>query len=187
LQSRSTKDYADDIRRLEVLLGELKVKYDQFFVGALDRQPLELRQQADRIVQRITHDPPSKYAMRFHFNALVSRYNSFSELWGKTVRTMEEGDHRSLSISERFGLKQHLITRASIGDPEKSRAEMQRLHRRFVEARERHGKRPVSYEKFARGIGAQSRRLRREHGCDQIEVRLVESGDDIQVRARPGR
>jgi len=187
LRSISTKAYEDDIRRLEVLLRELKVKYDQFFAGALDRQPLELRMQADRIVQRITKEPPSKYAVRFHFNALVSRYNSFSELWGKTVRTMEEGEHRSLSMAERFGLKQHLITRASIGDPDACREELQRLHRRFVEARERHGKRPVSYERFARGIAAQRRRLRSEHECDQIEVRLVESGDDIQVRARPGR
>jgi hypothetical protein len=187
LQSRSVKAYEDDIRRLDVLLRELKVKYDQFFAGALDREPLELRKQADRIVQQLSREPPGKYALRFHFNALVSRYQSFSELWGKTVRSMEEGDHRTASTSERFGLRQQLITRAAIGDPDHCGDEMRRLHRRFVEARERHGQRAVPYEKFARGIAAQSRRLRAEHGCDQIEVRLVESGDEIQIRARPDR
>lgn len=183
----SQKGYEEEIRRLDVALRELKVKYDQFFAGALDRQPFELRKQVDRIIDRIGKQPPGKYALRFHFNSLVSRYNSFSELWGKTLRSMEEGDHRAPTVSERFGLKERLITRCLVSDAERNRDDLRRVHRRFVEARERQGRRGVSFDKFLRGIASQAERLRARHECGQIEVRLVESDDEVQVRARPIR
>jgi len=179
--------YEADLHRLDVALRELKVKYDQFFAGALDRQPFELRAEVERIIDRIRKQPPQQYALRFRYNALVSRYNSFSELWGRTLRTMEEGDTRKASLADRFELREHLLARCVVRDPDGSREDLERLHRRFVAARERRGKPAIPLDKFLRGLDAQTRRLRARHGCDQIEVRLVESGDEVQIRARPGR
>lgn len=187
MRAISQKSYEEDIHRLDVALRELKVKYDQFFAGALDRQPFEVRAEVERIINRISKQPPGKLALRFHFNALVSRFNSFSELWGKTLRTMEEGDHRSAAFTDRFDLRERLLTRCLVGDPDRNQEELRRMHARFVAARERHGKRGVPFEKFARGIAAQTAKLRAKHECDQIEVRLVESGDEVQIRARPDR
>jgi hypothetical protein len=181
------KEYEEKIHRLELALRELKVKYDQFFAGALERQPFELRAEVLRIIDRITRHPPRQLALRFHFNSLVARFNSFSERWSKTLRTMEEGDHRTISAAERAGLKEWLLTRCVVRDAERSQKDLRRMHARFVEARRRHGKRAVPFEKFARGIASQTARLRAKHECDQIEVRLVESGDGVQIRARPGR
>ena len=181
------KVYEESLQRLDVALRELKIKYDQFFAGALERPPIELRAEVERIIRRVAKEPPGKFALRYHFNALVSRFNTFSELWGKTLRTMEEGDHRAVSVAERFGIKERLVTRCLVTDVDTDRAELQRLHRRFGEARERRGKRQIPFEKFARGIAAQTRTLRAKHDCGQIEVRLVENDGEIQIRARPGR
>ncbi len=185
MQPIPVKVYEEQLQRLDVVLRELKIKYDQFFAGALDRQPLELRAEVDRIVRRINQQPPGKFALRYHFNALVSRYNSFSELWGKTVRAMEEGDHRTASFAERMGVKERLLTRCLLEDPESSQEELRRLHARFVAARARENKNPISFEKFTRGIAAQTRELRARHDCGPIEVRLVESDDGVQIKARP--
>jgi hypothetical protein len=181
------KQYEEDLQRLEVAIRELKIKYDQFFARALDRQPFELRARVERIIDRINKQPPGKFAIRFHFNSLVSRYNSYSELWGKTLRTMEQGDQRATTVAERFGIKERLITRCVVADPAHGQNELRRLHGRFLEARERYGKRPVSYEKFVRGIASQTRQLRAKHECSQIEVRLVDSGDGVKIKARPDR
>jgi hypothetical protein len=184
---RSPKDYDADLHRMDVAMRELKVKYDQFFAGALDRQPFELRAEIERIIDRINRNPPGKFAVRFRFNSLVARFNSFSELWSKTLRAQEEGDHRTPSLAERFNIRERLLTRCLVGDAKESQTELKRLHARFVEAQERRGKRGVPFERFARGIASQSDRLRASHECDQIEVRLVETDDEVQVRARPGR
>jgi hypothetical protein len=186
LETSPQKSYELELHRLEVLLRELKVKYDQFFAGGLDREPLELRGEAEQIIGRINKQPPGQYAVRFHFNALVSRYNSFTELWNKSRRAMEEGGHRAPSFAERCGVKERLLTRCSIGDAERDRGELQRLHARFSDARARYGKGPISFDKFARGIAAQARALRAKHDCERVEVRLVEDGDNVEIRARPG-
>jgi hypothetical protein len=38
-----------------------------------------------------------------------------------------------------------------------------------------------------RGVESQVQRLRRQAGCDQIELRLVVKDDKVQLKARPGR
>ena len=187
MQGPAANTYEQNLQQLDVSLRELKIRYDQFFGGGLDREPVELRLKIDRLVRRMTADPPQKYALRFHFNTLVGRYNSFSELWGRTVRGREEGTHRTESQRERLGIKRRLLGRCLVADAGASAEDLRRLHGRFVSARERQGQGAVSYEKFARGIADQARRLRSKHECGQIEVRLVESEDGVEIRARPGR
>ncbi len=181
-----SKEYDDSIRKLEVGLRQLKVLYDQFFVGALDREPLHLRGELEKIMDRLSRNPPDKLVMRFRYNAVLGRFNCYAELWNKTLRNREEGGRRSTSVADRWGIKERLLTRCLVDHGEGDDQDLRRLHRRYVEARERHGQREVPFEKFARGIRLQARRLRDEHECAQIEVRLIERGEEVEIRARPG-
>lgn len=178
-----------DIGRLDVAIRQLKIQYDMFFAGALPREPVELRAEVDKIIRRHTYTPFHKYAHRFHFNALVSRYNSLSELWGKTTRTLEEGDRKLPSSAEKLGIKEHLLARCKVADTAVDVSSLRRLHTRYVDARRRFDgeSRAPSFDSFVRGIDAQLQRLRKESGCDQIELRLVQRDDKIQLKARPGR
>ena len=181
-----SKEYDESIHKLDVGLRQLKVLYDQFFAGALDREPLQLRGRLEKIMDHLNHNPPDKLVMRFRYNALLGRFNCYAELWNKTLRSHEEGGRRSTSVAERWGIKERLLTRCVVADSASDDQNLRRLHRRYVEARERHGRPGVAFEKFTRGVGLQAQRLRDEHQCAQIEVRLIERGDRIEIRARPG-
>ncbi len=50
LKAIPLKKYEEDLHRLDVALRELKIKYDQFFARGLDRQPVELRQEVERML-----------------------------------------------------------------------------------------------------------------------------------------
>jgi hypothetical protein len=178
-----------DIARLETALKQLKVQYDMFFAGALARQPLELRREVERIIRRHRNSPMPKYHHRFHFNALVSRFNSLSELWGKTVRTLEEGDRRTHAGLETGGLRERLLARCLVGDPRADDKSMRGLYDRYLDARRENGqeKQPPSFQKFLRGVTNQTRRLQKESGCAEIELRLVVRDQKVQLKARPGR
>lgn len=180
------KEYDEAIRRLEVGLRQLKVLYDQFFVGALDTPPVQLRRELEQIMDQINRNPPDKLVMRFRYNAVLGRYNCYAELWNKTMRIAEEGGRRSISVSERLGLRERLLTRCVVPAKGADNEDLRRLHQRFVAARERQGRRGIPFEKFARGIARQATQLRDRHGCDQIELRLVERGENLEIRARPG-
>ena len=186
MASISSKGFDENIRKLEVGLRQLKVLYDQFFAGALDREPVHLRRELEKIMNQMNQNPPDKLVMRFRYNSVLGRFNCYAELWNKTLRNHEEGGRRSASVAERMGLKERLLTRCLVGQTAGDDEGLRRLHRRYVEARERYGQRGIPFEKFARGISSQARRLRDSHECAQIEVRLVERGEEVEIRARPG-
>ena len=176
-----------DIRRLEIGLRELKVQYDMFFNGALKTQPLELKKRLERIINRYRNASMPKYATRFHFNTLVSRFNSLAELWSKTLRGIEEGGQRNPAAASRHHFRERLLARCRVADPAEHDAEMKLLYDRFREARRRGGKKAPSYEKFVGGVSGQIQRLQNSSGCAEIELRLVVSDDKVQLKARPAR
>jgi hypothetical protein len=183
-------NFEADIARIETGIKQLKVHYDRFFAGALSHEPRELRGQIERLIRRHAYSTSMKYAQRFHFNAVVSRFNSLSELWAKTTRKMEEGDLRQRSQMDQFEIRERLVARARLknGKGNGDEVSLRRLYKRFVEARRVNGEknRRLSYEGFVRGISAQTDNLRKTSGCAEIELRVVLRDQKVQVKARPG-
>jgi len=177
-----------ELERLQVGLRQLKVQYDMFFAGSLPRQPQELRSELEKIVKRLSGAPIRKYSQRFHLASLVSRFNSMSELWSKTLRTLEEGDRPAPSVADRVKAER-LVTSCRVADPSREEASMKLLHARFVEARKKagEGEDGVSFRAFVKGIASQARRLKDKTGCEEIELRIVVQDRKVQLKARPGR
>ena len=184
-------DIDAELHKLEVGIRQLKIQYDMFFAGALKREPVEQRADLDRAIKRHANAPNQKYAQSFRLNALVSRYNSLTELWGKTLRSREEGNRPAAAVSEtEHRPKEQLVARCRVqaggggDDPE-----LRRLYNRYVETRARVGgaRREVSYEKFLRGISGEAARLQKQSGCGEIELRVVVHDDKVLLKARPGR
>lgn len=178
-----------DLERLEASIRQLKVQYDMFFAGALPRQPFELRAQCEHLVRRYSNAPIRKYVHRFHFNALVSRYNSLAEFWTKTLRSIEEGNRPVPALLERHDGGERTITTCRVQDPRRERESLKILHDCFVEARRKIGihDTKVSFESFVQGVTSQADRLRRSSGCEEVELRLVVENRKVHLKARPGR
>jgi hypothetical protein len=177
----------NDIHRLELGLRQLKIQYDMFFAGSLPRQPFELRGEVERLIKRNSNATIRKYAHRFHFNSLVSRFNALSELWGKTIRAMEEGDRPVHGVTAPSEEPDGMLVTFRIQNPLEEERALRKLHERFLEERRRaqmtNGR--LTFESFLRGITAQGRKLQERSGCEEIELRLVVVEDSVQVKARP--
>lgn len=178
-----------DISRLESGIRQLKIKYDMFFAGALPLQPVELREEIERLIRRNSTEPIQRYAHRFHFNSLVSRFNSLSELWGKTIRSREEGERPIPAVAHLRDNRRDDTDRCTITDPEKDQDALKNLHARYLAERCRaEGKTPnISFEKFVKGISGQADRLRKKTACDQIELRIIVENDKVHLKARAGK
>lgn len=178
-----------DIARLEIGLKQLKVQYDMFFAGSVPRPPLELRAEIERLIKRYTNAPVRKYSARFHFNALVSRFNTMSELWAKTIRSLEEGERPAPAVADRAGRDEQLVARCTVQDPLLERDRLKALHARLVEARKQTGEKDgkLSFESFLKGISSQAGKLREKNGCDKVELRIIVKDRKVVVKARPGR
>lgn len=190
LDTTSEARVESELAKLDTRIGMLKRQYDMFFAGALPREPLELRRHIEQTIRHFTHNPMRKYAHRFHFNALVSRFNVMSELWGKTVRQVEQGARRAPALDV-LGQRDRLIARCRMADgDEPTEAELRRLHGRYVDARRRQeGDETAqpSYDSFVRGLLPSLRRLQEKEKCAEIELRLIQRDGKVQLKARPVR
>ena len=178
-----------DLGRLERGIRQLKIQYDMFFVGSVPKQPLELRSELEKIIRRHSVTPIRRYADRFHFNALVSRFNSLSELWAKTLRALEEGDRPAPAVADRAGGAEQIVSRCTLTDPAKERDILKLLHARLLDARKKAGDPTgkLSFENFVLSVSAQARKMREKTGCDKVDLRVIVLDRKVMVKARPGR
>lgn len=79
------------IVRLEDDVRKLKIDFDIFFNGGGSRRaPHEARGRVEATIKRIADDRNLTYAQRYHFNAIVSRYTSYRELWRRMLKQRNE-------------------------------------------------------------------------------------------------
>ena len=78
------------ISRLEEDIRRLKIEFDVFFNGGTKRPPLEARARLESNLKRLADDRNLTYAQRYHFNAIVSRFTSYRELWRRMMKTRGE-------------------------------------------------------------------------------------------------
>jgi hypothetical protein len=177
-----------EISRIESSLRELKIQYDMFFAGAVPAEPSELHNRLKRMIALCSVSKMQKYQHRFHFNSVVARYNSLAELWGRHIRTMEEGDARMPALKDRVRKRESVIARCQLGE-QAIEADLRRLHAEFLRARtngkaEESGKK-IPFKAFSEKIFAQARKLRETHGCDAVELRVVRKDRQILLKAKP--
>ena len=177
-----------DLVRLEAAIRQLKIQYDMFFAGSIPKQPHELRAEVERIIKRYANAPIKRYASRFHFNSLVSRFNSHSELWSKTLRSLEEGDRPAPAVADRAGAGEQIFARCTVADGGADGG-LRLLHQRLLEARKKSGEPAgkLSFDSFLKSVNAQARKLRDKTGCDKVELRVIVQDRKVTVKARPGR
>lgn len=198
-------DISRDIEQLDDGIRHLKVQYDQYFAGALARPPFELRTNVEKLIKKYSNAPIEKLSQRFHFNSLVSRFNTFSELWAKCVRLKEEGrplpgaplragtngDVATESASHNGNGNGHGRQQAGpqvvLAGPDWEPEQLRPLYQSYREALEGAGTAgsPVSFDSFARQIARKADDVRNRAACDAIGLRIIMEGGRVSLKARP--
>ncbi len=78
------------VERLEEDVRKLKIDFDIYFNGGTKRPPLEARARLEANMKRIADDRNLTYAQRYRFNAVISRFTSYRELWRRILKARGE-------------------------------------------------------------------------------------------------
>ena len=179
----------EQLTRLEEDIRRLKIEFDMFFNGAVKRAPYDTKGRVDTMIKRIGDDRTLNYAQRYRFNSLGSRYNSFRDLWRRTMQSREEG--RDALAAARATAKEQAVSefqRANFvcADAHKDVELVKNLYSALVEAKKVCGE-PVedfSFPRFHRLIASQADGLKERLGCEQVSFSIDVEGGHVSFKAR---
>lgn len=90
-----------DAAEFETLVGELETRvdrlrslYEQYFMGIEKTIPSVPHKDVERRIQTLRRDQPRNTGLRFRFQMIIQRYNTYQSYWQRICRQIEEGTYK---------------------------------------------------------------------------------------------
>jgi hypothetical protein len=101
---------------LEIAVDRLRSLYEQYFMGIEKLEPMVPRKDVDRRIHILRKEQIRNTALRFRFQMVLQRYNTYQTHWMRICREIENGTYKRHVIRalQRFGTG---ISRASTRPP----------------------------------------------------------------------
>jgi hypothetical protein len=100
----------EDLHELDRKLKQLKLDYEQYFLGTRPREPVILRGEVQKMIHIFTNNPIPNTGLRFRFNSLCSRFQAFKLQWDETLRKIEAGTYQRHRFKADLHEKQRIHT-----------------------------------------------------------------------------
>jgi hypothetical protein len=178
-------DVAREIASLNGLIQKLQVSYDQYFAGALRREPLEMVREAEGIIDSLGRGRVENPVMRYRFNGLVARYNSFKSVWERKKREREgAAPHRVYGLKTEPGEEEsfsYIIEAGKLNDKQAREIfdHYKRLRRHCGEPVEK-----IRFENFKASLSDHILRIFREAEGGAVLVKLDIHQSKARISAR---
>ncbi|HVF43184.1 MAG TPA: MXAN_5187 C-terminal domain-containing protein [Pyrinomonadaceae bacterium] len=179
----------EQLARLEDDVRRLKVEFDIYFNGAAKRPPYDTKGRVDTVIKRLADDRTLSFAQRYHYNSLTARYNSFMQLWRRTMQEREEGRGHGAAA------RRHAQTPAPetpapstfvCADARNDVATVRGIYEALVEARRRCGEpaEDLSFARFHRMVTEKSEALKSRAGCERVHFSVAVEGGRVSFKAK---
>ena len=181
----------EQLTRLEDDVRRLKVEFDIFFNGASKRPPYDTKGRVETVIKRLADDRTLTFAQRYRYNTLIARYNSFLQLWRRTMQGREEG--RDPSAAARVAARGREAEQQSAqpqtfvcSDPHADVRTVKKLFETLVEEKRRCGEsvEDLSFPRFHRMIAAKADALKERAGCESVKFSVGVQGGRVSLKAK---
>jgi hypothetical protein len=180
-------DIEEDLVLLDNRLKQLRLEYEQYFLGARKREPQLLRGDVQKIISYYANVPIRNTGHRFKFNNLRARFFAFKRHWDETQRRIEDGTYER----HRFQAELHERERAAkaaprgTGTPSEGADHLDELFAAWVEARTATGQPTagLTRDKLKAQLEQQARSIRERFGAEDVRFRVVVEDGRAKLKA----
>lgn len=171
-----------EIEQLARDIQQLRIDYERFFNGGLPLPPDELKGRIQAQLRTLRNVNLKAFAENFRLADLEARFNSYSELYNRRLRELEEG---------RGPVRHAPPEPAGRYDPEKGVVVGEAAEHEAVEALYRGlasgpGDGPrFDLESFRSYVERQAAAIRQKTGCSEVQFRVAAEDGKMKLKARP--
>jgi hypothetical protein len=87
-------EYEAQLGDLETRVDRLRALYDQYFMGIEKLVPSVPHKEVERRIALLRREQPRNTALRFRFQMLLQKYNTYQTYWQRICRQIEEGTYK---------------------------------------------------------------------------------------------
>ncbi len=180
-----------DLQMLDVKLKQLRMEYEQYFLGARKREPQLLRGEVNKVVAHYANAPIRNTALRFLFNNLRARYFTHKRLWDETCRKIEDGTYQrhlfQAKLHEEERAAKQKTPRTEAAAPAQAGGGEDALFAEYLGARGTTGQGAagITRDKFAALLRQQEDAIRAKFGAATVKFRVVVEEGRAKLKATP--
>ena len=177
----------EQLARLEDDIRRLKVEFDIYFNGAAKRPPYDTKGRVDTLIKRLADERTLSFAQRYHYNSLAARYNSFMQLWRRTMQEREEGRGPARRPASAPTPEPESPAATFVcSDPRGDVRTVRGLFDALVEARKKCGEstEDLSFARFHRMVAEKSEALKERAGCERVHFSVTVCDGRVQFKAK---
>ena len=175
----------DDLVVLDNKLKQLKLEYDQYFIGFRPREPVLLRSDVNKIVARYSNTGIQNTALRFKFNNLCARFFAMRRQWDAVLRQIEDGTYRTHIFKAKLHERERRGGPAPVSPPPGAAGDD--LFERYLAARRDCGEdvKGVTRERLDRLVETQRAAIQERFRCREVRFRVVIENGRTKLKATP--
>ena len=182
-----SQDIQAELDRLEAMIAELKVQYEQYFTGLLPLPPDKLHTNVRMLLRKMLKAPFRTAAHNFRLKTLDSRYQTFNSYFQRVLKQREEGTYsRDVFKAEMHArlAKEAAIAQTSVGA---AQGHVRALFDTFRHAlEEQTGKKhELDFKSFRKTLVAQAKEMKAKLGTDKLTFKVVVREGKVTLQAAP--
>ncbi len=177
----------EEMRELDHKIKQLRLDYEQYFLGNRPREPQMLRADVQKTIIRFSNQAIQNTALRFKFSSLTSRFHAFKRQWDQTLREIDAGTYARHKFKANLHERDTGPSKPAPRPP--GGAAHEDLYETYVRACRSCGQdvANLTREKLAAVIDKQEATLRDRYGGAQIRFRVAVENGKAKLKASPVR
>jgi hypothetical protein len=179
-------DVRAELVRFEQMLEELKVHYEQHFIGVLPMQPEKLHHDVKRELRKLFKLPFKTSAMGFQLKVLESRYSSYNSYWQRVLREKEDGTYSKDVFKAGIRVRNEQIEAVQHSVGGVANKQVMDLYSSYKEALERQTNRAhhIDFNDFKKSLVQRARALREQHSAEKLSFKVVVKNGKVTISAQ---
>lgn len=176
----------EDLQILDAKVKQLKLEYEQYFMGQRPREPTVLRADVQKQIARYSNEPIKNTALRFKFSSLFSRFMVFKRQWDNNLRKIEAGTYeRHIFKADLHETARATSVTKTVREPRAQSGS--KLFESYMDAAKSCGQNVASLtpQKLQAVISKQETAIRKKYGCERVNFRVVVKDGRVKLKASP--
>lgn len=180
----------EDLQVLDLKLKQLRLDYEQYFLGARPREPVLLRGEVQKLIAYYSNVAIQNTAARFKFSSLCSRFLTQRRQWDITLRKIEDGTYERHVFKADLHARSRKATTPRAAAPAAARpnaSEPPDVFDAYLEACRSLGQATDGLTRQHLGdvMERQREALQQKFGCAEVRFRVVVESGKAKLKATP--